>query len=49
MPHINFDYLGHIAKFNRSFDSVEEFMARLENFTFIHNWIEEHNNSGANW
>ena len=49
MPHINFDYLGHIAKFNRSFENVEEFMARLENFTFVHNWIEEHNNSGANW
>ena len=49
MPIVKFDYLGHIVKFNRTFESVEDFMARLENFTFTHNWINEHNASGASW
>ena len=48
MP-IQFDYLGHMAKFNRQITDVTEFAKRLQNFTFVHNWIEEHNASGANW
>ena len=46
---INFDYLGHIARYNRSFADVAEFAKRLENFTIAHNWINEHNASGASW
>ena len=45
----NFDYLTHIAKFNRQFESVGEFLMRLENFTAAHEWIQEHNASGKNW
>ena len=49
MPTVHFDYLGHMAKFNRQIEDVQEFMTRLEQFTFVHNWIEEHNNSGKSW
>ena len=48
MP-INFDYLGHMATFNRQITDVVEFATRLEQFTAIHNFITEHNNSGASW
>jgi cathepsin L len=44
-----FNYLAHMAKFNRQITDVAEFMTRLENFTFVHNWIEEHNLTGASW
>ena len=46
---INFDYLGHMAKFNRQIADVQEFTQRLNNFTLIHNWIQEHNASNAGW
>jgi len=46
---LNFDYLGHMAKFNRQIEDVQEFAMRLENFASIHSWVEEHNASGANW
>ena len=46
---INFDYLGHMAKYNRMISDVEEFQTRLAAFTANHNWIEQHNNSGASW
>jgi len=45
----NFDYLGHMAKFGRQIDTVEEFEMRLAQFSFVHNYIEEHNASGANY
>jgi len=44
-----FDYLGHMAKYNRQITDIAEFKARVEQFTFVHNWIEEHNASGASW
>jgi len=44
-----FNYLAHMATYNRQITDVAEFMTRLENFTFVHNWIEEHNNSNAGW
>ena len=43
MPTIHFDYLGWMAKFNRQISNVEEFVARLENFSETHNFIQEHN------
>ena len=46
---IHFDYLGHMAKFNRMITDVEEFHTRIGIFTDVHNWINEHNNSGASW
>ena len=45
----SFDYLSHMAKFNRSFENVEEFAMRLDQFSFVHNYIEEHNATGANF
>jgi len=48
MP-INFDFLGHLSKFNRQIDTLGEFKLRLANFTFVHNWIEEHNSTNATW
>ena len=44
-----FNYLGHMATFNRQITDVAEFHKRVEQFTFVHNWIEEHNASGASW
>ena len=49
MPTIHFDYLGHMAKYNRMITDVQEFYTRIEEFTSVHNWINEHNASGANW
>ena len=49
MPTVHFDYLSHIATYNRVFETIEEFYMRLENFTHTHNWINEHNESGASW
>ena len=49
MPSIHFDYLGWMAKFNRSIDNVEEFMQRIENFTATHNFINEINEAGHSW
>jgi cathepsin L len=46
---ISFDYLSHMAKFNRHITDVLEFQTRLAEFTFTHNWINEHNTSGASW
>ena len=48
MP-IQFDYIGHMAKYNRQITDIQEFLLRLENFTTTHNWINEHNSTGANW
>ena len=49
MPTIHFDYLSHIATYNRAFETIEEFYMRLENFTQTHNWINDHNETGASW
>ena len=49
MPVVHFDYLGWMAKYNRQISDIEEFKTRLERFTFIHNWINEHNQLGALW
>jgi len=46
---INFDYLGHMAKFNRQIVDVQEFATRLQQFTVVHNYINEHNQTGASW
>ena len=46
---ITFDYLSHMAKFNRMITDVEEFHTRIAQFTANHNFIEEHNASGASW
>ena len=46
---MSFNYLGHMAQFNRQITDVTEFRTRLANFTFVHNYIESHNNSGAGW
>jgi len=46
---IHFDYLGFMAKYNRMISDVEEFHTRIAAFTHTHNWIENHNNSGASW
>ena len=45
----SFDYLSFMAKYNRQITDQTEFLKRLEIFTFVHNYIEEHNQSGANW
>ena len=43
-------YMGHMAKFNRQIVDTTEFETRLERFSFIDNWINEHNeNSGASF
>ena len=46
---MTFNYIGHMAAFNRQITDVTEFAQRLEQFSFVHNWIEEHNASGASW
>ena len=46
---ISFDYLSHMAKFNRHITDVLEFQTRLAEYTFTHNWINDHNASGASW
>jgi cathepsin L len=45
----HFDYLSFMAQFGRQITDVQEFKMRLENFTFMHNFIEEHNASGKSW
>ena len=42
---MQFNYLGHMATYNRQITDVREFMTRLENFSNTHNFIEELNNS----
>ena len=42
-----FNYLAHMATYNRQISDVTEFMNRLQQFTTVHNFIEEHNASGA--
>jgi cathepsin L len=44
-----FNYLAHIAEYNRQITDVREFQQRVAQYTFVHNWIEEHNASGASW
>ena len=46
---LDFDYLSYMAKFNKVVTEVEEFAMRVENFKFVHQWIEKHNASGASW
>ena len=46
---VHFDYLSHMAMYNRMITDVEEFKMRVGLFTDVHNWIENHNASGANW
>merc|ERR1719162_1353899 len=46
---INFNFLAHMATYNRQITDVTEFAMRVENYTYIHNFINEHNASGANW
>merc|ERR1711957_656227 len=38
-----------MATYNRQITDVTEFAMRVENYTQIHNFINEHNASGANW
>jgi C1A family cysteine protease len=45
----HFDYLAWMAKYNRQVSDVQEFMTRLENFSLMHNFIEEHNSKGLSW
>ena len=45
----HFDYLSFMAEFGRQISDVQEFTTRLENFTFMHNFINDHNASGASW
>merc|ERR1711957_765307 len=40
---------AHMATYNRQITDVTEFAMRVENYTQIHNFINEHNASGANW
>ena len=49
MPMIQNGYLGWIAKFNRQISDVDEFLTRLERFSLIDDWINEHNASGNSW
>ena len=42
-------YLEHLTKFARNITSMEELELRLGNFERTHEWIEEHNATGANW
>ena len=46
---MSFNYLAHMATFNRQITDVTDFAVRLQQFSFVHNWIEEHNASGASW
>ena len=48
MP-FTFDYVSHMATYGRQISDVTEFQTRLAQFSLVHNWIEEHNESGANW
>ena len=44
-----FAYLKYVADWGKSHLDIHDFNQRLANFTDLHNWIEEHNASGANW
>jgi len=46
---LQFDYISHMATFGRNIADVREFQTRLAQFSVTHNWINEHNESGANW
>ena len=46
---MQFNYIGHMATYNRQITDVREFITRLENFTNTHNFINEHNSSNATW
>lgn len=48
MP-ISFDFLGHLARYNRQISDMNEFAERLAYFTNVHNWILDHNELGASW
>ena len=45
----NFDYLQYMAKFNKEVKTIEELAMRVKNFVRTHEFIENHNASGANW
>lgn len=49
MPTIEFDYLSHLAKYGRHITDVDDFLTRIEQFTFIDNFVKDHNASGASW
>ena len=42
---MQFNYIGHMATYNRQITDVREFITRLENFTNTHNFINEINAS----
>ena len=46
---MQFNYIGHMATYNRQITDVREFVTRLENFSNTHNFINEHNSSNATW
>ena len=44
------NFMNYAAKFNKVYEDVEEFVARLERFVHWHRIITEHNGSnGANY
>lgn len=45
----HFDYFTHLALYGRQITDVTEFHTRLGFFSFVDNFINEHNASGANW
>ena len=49
MQPVGYHYLQWIAKFGRQHVDVEDFLARLENFNFVHNFIEEINAAEETW
>ena len=46
---MDFNYLSHLAKYAREIKTVEELAMRTGIFREVHEWIEAHNASGANW
>jgi C1A family cysteine protease len=45
----HFDYLGHMATYNRQITDVTEFHTRLAAFSATHNFINETNAAGNTW
>ena len=44
-----FEYMQHLALFNRSFTSINEFHERLSNFKANDDFIRKTNASNASW
>ena len=49
ISNVELEFTKYVARFNKIYEDVEEFAARLERFTYHHRLISEHNATKANF